>query len=67
MKRVCGRLWEVVVYESQTAGSHFRGEAWTHLLFGVNVLHAIFRLHVCKSMFSCLFPRLVLVIIFCVA
>ena len=33
MKRVCGRLWEVVVYESQTAGSHFGGEARTHLLF----------------------------------
>ena len=33
MKRVCGRLWEVVVYESQTAGSHFQGKARTHLLF----------------------------------
>ena len=32
MKRVCGRLWEVVVHESQMAGSHFRGEARTHPL-----------------------------------
>ena len=54
MKRVCGHLWEVVVYESQMAGSHF-WEAWTHLTFGVNVLHAI------------LFPQLVLVLILCVA
>ena len=33
MKTVCGCLWEVVVYESQTAGGHFRGKARTHLLF----------------------------------
>ena len=43
-------LWSLMgngcLYESQTAGSYFRGKAWTNLLFGVNVLHTIFRLHI---------------------
>ena len=53
MKRVCGRLWEVVVYESQTAGSHFLGEAWTHLLFGVNVLQFLGYMYVNPCLVVC--------------
>ena len=67
MKIVCGCSWEEVAYESQMVGSHFRGEVHTHLLFGVNILHAIFRLQLCESMFSCLCPCLVLLLIPCVA
>ena len=41
-------LWSLMgsgcLYESQMAGSYFQGKARTNLLFGVDVLHAIFRL-----------------------
>lgn len=42
MRRVRGRLWEVVSYESQTAGGLSQEEVLTHLPFEENVLHAIF-------------------------
>ena len=32
----------VVAYESRTAGGLSRRDVWTHLIFGENVLHAIF-------------------------
>ena len=41
MRRVRGRLWEVVSYESQTAGGLSQEEVLTHLPFEENVLHAI--------------------------
>ena len=41
MRRVRGRLREVVSYESQTAGGLSREEVLCHLLFEENVLHAI--------------------------
>ena len=41
MRRVRGRLWEVVSYESQTAGGLSQEEVLTHLPFENNVLHAI--------------------------
>ena len=44
-ERVSGRLREVVVYESWTAGGLLRVEVRAHLLFGENVMHAIVRLH----------------------
>ena len=44
MRRVSVPLQEVVPYESQIAGGLLRGEGWTHLLFGENVLHAILKL-----------------------
>ena len=51
-------LWSLMgsgcLYESQTAGSYFRGKARTHLLFGVNVLHAIFRFNTHNYVNPCL-------------
>ena len=41
MRRVSGRLREVVAYESLTAQGLLRGEVWTNLLFGENLLHAV--------------------------
>jgi len=41
MRRVSGRLHEVVAYESLTAQGLLRGEVWTNLLFGENLLHAV--------------------------
>ena len=43
MRRVRGRLWEVVSYESQTARGLSQEEVLTHLPFEENVLHAIFQ------------------------
>ena len=40
MRRVRGRLWEVVSYESQTAGG-LSQEVLPHLPFEENILHAI--------------------------
>ena len=53
MRRGSGPLQEVVAYESRIAGGLVRVEGRTHLLFGENVLHAIFTLqytYICKSM-----------------
>ena len=44
-ERVSGRLRQVVVHESWTAGGLLRVEVRAHLLFGQNVMHAIVRLH----------------------
>ena len=40
------RIWSLMgggrlVYESPTAEGLFRGEVWTHLLFGENLLHCM--------------------------
>ena len=44
MQRASGSLWKVVASKSQTAGGLLLGEVPTHLIFGENVLHAIFML-----------------------
>ena len=42
MRTVRDRLWEVVSYETQTAGGLSQEEVLTHLPFEENILHAIF-------------------------
>ena len=44
MRRCSCRLREVVAYETRTAGSLLQREVPAHLLFGKNLLRAIFRL-----------------------
>ena len=47
----------IVAYESRTAGGLVWGEVQTHLLFGENLLHAIFWVAIYVNQHACCFQK----------